>query len=52
MAGERQAPARALIPPLLRSRVFRQYWEASTISMFGDQIARPARPAPAHDDRR
>jgi MFS family permease len=47
MAGERQAPPRALIPPLLRSRVFRRYWEASTISMFGDQISGIALPLAA-----
>jgi MFS family permease len=47
MAGERQAPRRVLIPPLLRSRVFRRYWEASTISMFGDQISGIALPLAA-----
>jgi MFS family permease len=47
MAGERRAPRRALIPPLLRSRVFRRYWEASTISMFGDQISGIALPLAA-----
>jgi MFS family permease len=47
MPGERQAPRRVLIPPLLRSRVFRRYWEASTISMFGDQISGLALPLAA-----
>jgi MFS family permease len=28
-----------LVPALLRDRVFRRYWSASTISMFGDQIS-------------
>jgi hypothetical protein len=28
-----------MIPVLLRNRVFRRYWSASTVSMFGDQIA-------------
>jgi MFS family permease len=47
MDGERRAPGRVLIPPLLRSRVFRRYWEASTISMFGDQISGLALPLAA-----
>jgi MFS family permease len=49
MTGEAQtqAPARVLVPPLLRSRVFRRYWEASTISMFGDQISGIAIPLAA-----
>jgi len=28
-----------MVPALLRDRVFRRYWSASAISMFGDQIA-------------
>jgi hypothetical protein len=28
-----------MIPVLLRDRVFRRYWSASTISMFGDQVS-------------
>jgi MFS family permease len=38
---------RGLVPVLLRERVFRRYWEASTISMFGDQIAGIALPLAA-----
>ncbi len=38
---------RRLVPVLLRERVFRRYWEASTISMFGDQIAGIALPLAA-----
>ena len=33
-----------LVPALLRDRVFRRYWGASTISMFGDQISGIALP--------
>jgi MFS family permease len=36
-----------LVPPLLRGRVFRRYWGASTISMFGDQISTIAVPLAA-----
>ena len=32
------------VPPLLRGLVFRRYWGASTISMFGDQISTIAVP--------
>jgi MFS family permease len=55
-AGERvttatgPAPAsgrRGVVPPLLRERVFRRYWGASTISMFGDQISGIALPLAA-----
>jgi MFS family permease len=35
------------IPPLLRDRVFRRYWSAATISMFGDQIGGLALPLAA-----
>lgn len=33
-----------MVPVLLRDRVFRRYWSASTISMFGDQISGVALP--------
>jgi MFS family permease len=36
-----------LVPVLLRDRVFRRYWGASTISMFGDQISGIALPLAA-----
>ena len=36
-----------MIPPLLRDRVFRRYWGASTISMSGDQISGVALPLAA-----
>jgi MFS family permease len=36
-----------LVPALLRDRVFRRYWGASTISMFGDQISNIALPLAA-----
>jgi MFS family permease len=38
---------RSLLPALLRDHVFRRYWGASTISMFGDQIAGIALPLAA-----
>jgi MFS family permease len=38
---------RSPVPRLLRDRVFRRYWGASTISMFGDQIAGIALPLAA-----
>jgi MFS family permease len=38
---------RTLVPGLLRDRVFRRYWGASTISMFGDQISGIALPLAA-----
>ena len=38
---------RPLLPALLRERVFRRYWGASTISMFGDQISGIALPLAA-----
>jgi MFS family permease len=38
---------RRYVPELLRDRVFRRYWDASTISMFGDQIAGIALPLAA-----
>jgi MFS family permease len=36
-----------MVPALLRDRVFRRYWSASTISMFGDQISGLALPLAA-----
>ena len=36
-----------MIPPLLRDRVFRRYWSASTVSMFGDQVSGVALPMAA-----
>jgi MFS family permease len=36
-----------LVPPLLRDRVFRRYWGASTVSMFGDQVSSVAVPLTA-----
>ena len=36
-----------MVPVLLRDRVFRRYWSASTVSMFGDQIAGLAVPLAA-----
>ena len=38
---------RWFVPQLLRDRVFRRYWDASTISMFGDQISGIALPLAA-----
>jgi MFS family permease len=38
---------RSFVPELLRDRVFRRYWGASTISMFGDQISGIALPLAA-----
>jgi MFS family permease len=32
------------LPPLLRDRVFRRYWESATVSMFGDQVTSVAMP--------
>jgi MFS family permease len=36
-----------MVPVLLRGRVFRRYWGASTISMFGDQVSGIALPLAA-----
>jgi MFS family permease len=47
MAMKAGAGKRDLVPPLLRDRVFRQYWGASTVSMFGDQISSVAVPLTA-----
>jgi MFS family permease len=38
---------RSLIPHLLRDQVFRRYWGASTVSMFGDQVSSIAIPLTA-----
>jgi MFS family permease len=38
------ARRRAAVPPLLRDAVFRSYWSAHTISLFGDQISLLALP--------
>jgi MFS family permease len=38
---------RKLGPALLRDRVFRRYWGASTVSMFGDQVSSVAIPLTA-----
>ena len=42
-----EAGLRGLVPPLLRDRVFRRFWGASTVSMFGDQISSVALPLTA-----
>jgi MFS family permease len=47
MAMKVGAGKRDLVPPLLRDRVFRRYWGASTVSMFGDQISSVAIPLTA-----
>jgi MFS family permease len=36
-----------MVPVLLRDRVFRRYWSASAISMFGDQVSGVALPLAA-----
>ena len=36
-----------MVPVLLRDRVFRRYWSASAVSMFGDQISGVALPLAA-----
>jgi MFS family permease len=41
------AAHRGLVPPLLRDRVFRRYWGASTVSVFGDQVSSVALPLTA-----
>jgi MFS family permease len=46
-AGRSRVARRSLLPALLRDRVFRRYWGASTISMFGDQVAGLALPLAA-----
>jgi MFS family permease len=47
MAMKAGADSRDLVPPLLRDRVFRRYWGASTVSMFGDQVSSIAIPLTA-----
>ncbi|HEY7264358.1 MAG TPA: MFS transporter [Trebonia sp.] len=41
------ADRRSLVPPLLRDKVFRRYWGASTVSVFGDQVSSVALPLTA-----
>jgi len=41
------AGRRSLVPPLLRDKVFRRYWGASTVSVFGDQVSSVALPLTA-----
>jgi MFS family permease len=47
MAMRAAADSRDLVPSLLRDRVFRRYWGASTVSMFGDQVSSVAVPLTA-----
>jgi MFS family permease len=47
MTSHVMTPARRLVPALLRDLVFRRYWGASTISMFGDQVSSIAVPLAA-----
>jgi MFS family permease len=47
MAMKAGAGRRDLVPPLLRDQVFRRYWGASTVSMFGDQVSSVAVPLTA-----
>src|ERR1700759_4056434 len=47
MAMKAGADKRDLVPPLLRNQVFRRYWGASTVSMFGDQVSSVAVPLTA-----
>ena len=47
MAMNTGAERRGLVPPLLRDRIFRRYWGASTVSMFGDQVSSVAVPLTA-----
>ena len=47
MAMNAGADRRGLVPPLLRDRVFRRYWGASTVSVFGDQVSAVALPLTA-----
>lgn len=41
------AEHRSLVPPLLKDKVFRRYWGASTVSVFGDQVSAVALPLTA-----
>jgi MFS family permease len=43
----RSRALRVTVPPLLRDMVFRRYWGASTISLFGDQVSSIAVPLAA-----
>jgi MFS family permease len=43
----RPRTSRVTVPPLLRDLVFRRYWGASTISLFGDQVSSIAVPLAA-----
>src|ERR1700688_365000 len=45
--NSRAAGRSGLVPSLLRDRVFRRYWGASTVSMFGDQVSSVALPLTA-----
>jgi MFS family permease len=45
-AGRRERLA-SLLPPLLRDRTFRRYWNGQSISMFGDQVTSIALPLTA-----
>lgn len=47
MTGDGAVTGRSLVPGLLRDRVFLRYWGASTVSMFGDQVAGIALPLAA-----
>jgi MFS family permease len=47
MAMKAGTGGRDLVPPLLRDPVFRRYWSASTVSMFGDQVSSVAVPLTA-----
>ena len=46
-APARRRGVRGVAPELLRDMVFRRYWGASTISMFGDQVSSIAVPLAA-----
>jgi MFS family permease len=45
--ARRPRSLRVSVPPLLRDMVFRRYWGASTISLFGDQVSSIAVPLAA-----
>jgi len=46
-AATSAAPARRLVPPLLRDTEFRRFWTGTTVSMFGDQVSSIAVPLTA-----
>ncbi|HWG02708.1 MAG TPA: MFS transporter [Trebonia sp.] len=46
-AGTRARVRRGLVPALLRDQVFRRYWSATTVSLFGDQVSSIAVPLTA-----